>query len=150
MRLPIPSIRLLALALICTTGLLAAAPLALAADPVVGPSDRAAIREVVQAQLDAFQHDDGTKAFSYAAPMIRDMFHTPDIFMSMVKSGYAPVYRPRQVEFGAIETIDGSPVQHVFLVGPDGANVDALYYMERQSDGKWLIKGCELRQSNSA
>jgi hypothetical protein len=121
-----------------------------AADPALSAADRTAIHQVVQGQLDAFQHDDGTKAFSFAAPAIQDVFHTPDIFMSMVKTGYAPVYRSRQVEFGAIETIDGSPVQHVFLVGPDGANVDALYYMEHEGDGNWRIKGCELRQSNSA
>jgi len=149
MRLPSPSIRLLVAAAIYAAGL-SVAPGTQAADAVVGPADRAAIHEVVQGQLEAFQHDDGSKAFSYAAPMIREMFQTPDIFMDMVKSGYAPVYRPKQVEFGGIETIDGSPVQHVFLIGPDGANIDALYYMEHETDGTWRIKGCELRQSNSA
>ena len=121
-----------------------------AADPPVSPADRAAIRDVVQSQLDAFQKDDGERAFSFASPTIRSMFMTSTNFMDMVKSGYAPVYRPRQVQFGPVETIEGVIVQHVFLVGPDGDSVDALYSMQRQSDGSWRIDGCELRQGGAA
>jgi hypothetical protein len=119
-------------------------------DAAIGPADGAAIRQVIQNQLAAFQHDDGAAAFNDATPMIRGMFRTPDIFMSMVKSGYQPVYRPRQVEFGAIDTVDGQPTQHVMIVGPDGAQVEALYFMEHEKDGRWLINGCELKPGYQA
>jgi hypothetical protein len=139
----------LAIAASIAISIWAAAP-ARAADQAIGAADSAAIRQVIENQLNAFQRDDGVKAFSYAAPTIRDIFQSPENFMNMVRSGYAPVYRPRKVEFGAIDTIDGSPVQHVFVVGPDGTNVDALYYMEREPDGSWRIKGCELKASYQA
>ena len=62
-------------------------------------ADAAAIRQVVEAQLAAFQRDDGVAAFGYASPSIQEQFNNPDVFMEMVRTGYAPVYRPREVEF---------------------------------------------------
>ena len=62
-------------------------------------ADAAAIRDVIEAQLKAFQADDGAQAFSYASPAIQSIFKDPDTFMSMVRAGYQPVYRPREVEF---------------------------------------------------
>ncbi len=52
--------------------------------------------------------------------------------------------RPRQVEFRDIIDIDGTPTQKVFIIGPDGAPVMALYPMEQQADGTWKISGCYL------
>ena len=58
-----------------------------------------AVRETVQAQLAAFAADDADLAFSYAAPVIRDMFQTPEKFMAMVQQTYPVVYRPAKVLF---------------------------------------------------
>jgi len=118
--------------------------------PAVGAADVAAIRQVIQDQLAAFQRDDGAAAFGYATPAIREMFRTPEIFMSMVKSGYQPVYRPRHVEFGIIDTVEGQLTQHLIVTGPDGAVVEALYFMEQQKDGTWLVNGCVLKPSYQA
>ena len=38
----------------------------------------------------------------------------------------------------------GQPTQEVVVVGPDGAVVLALYPMQLQPDGRWLINGCTL------
>ena len=110
----------------------------------VGEADRQAIRMVIEAQLGAFQRDDAVAAFAQASPSIQAMFQTPDRFMDMVRGGYRPVYRPRQVEFRDIIDLDGVPTQRVFIIGPDGAPIMALYPMELQSDGVWKIGGCYL------
>ena len=110
-------------------------------------SDRAAIREVVEDQLAAFQRDDGTAAFALASPHIRAEFGSVENFMEMVRTGYPPVYRPRDVAFGDVAITDGRIVQRVLLVGPDGIPVTALYTMERQQDGSWRIAGCTLVRS---
>ena len=107
-------------------------------------TDTAAIRAVVQAQLDAFQRDDHEAAFGYASPDIQDLFRTPEGFIAMVRQGYAPVYRPRQVLFRGVVTYRGQPAQEVYVVGPDGQAVIATYPMERQPDGTWRIDGCIL------
>jgi hypothetical protein len=107
-------------------------------------ADTTAIRAVVQGQLDAFRRDDQEAAFGFASPTIQDVFRTPEGFMAMVRQGYAPVYRPRQVLFQDIVTFRGQPTQRVYLVGPDGRAVIAYYLMERQPDGTWRIDGCIL------
>jgi len=107
-------------------------------------ADRGAIRAVVEDQLAAFQRDDGTAAFALASPHIREQFGSVENFMEMVRTGYQPVYRPREVAFGDVTITDGRIVQRVLLVGPDGIPVTALYTMERQPDGSWRIAGCTL------
>lgn len=118
-----------------------------AAAQEVSSADQAAIRQVIQSQLDAFQHDDASTAWSYASPSIQSMFGTPEIFMEMVRTGYQPVYRPREVEFRDLGDLGGTLVQDVFLIGPDGRPVIARYSMEQQPDGSWRINGCSLTQA---
>jgi len=132
--------RILALLLILTFAPAEARAIELAA------TDRSAIRDVVAAQLDAFQRDDGAAAFGYASPSIRELFRTAEGFMAMVREGYAPVYRPRRVDFAEIVEFRGYPTQRVRLVGPDGVPVIANYLMERQPDGTWRIDGVILEE----
>ncbi len=111
------------------------------------PGDRAAIQSVITGQLDAFQHDDAAGAFAQASPMIQEMFGTPGNFLTMVQSGYPPVYRSKQSVFAGLDQEDGRIVQRVELVGPDGRDYLALYTMEQQPDGSWKINGCQLTAS---
>ena len=113
----------------------------------LGAVDRAAIHAVVEQQLAAFQRDDGGAAFGFASPTIQQQFQSSDNFMRMVRTGYQPVYRPREVQFGAIVAVDGVIIQRVELVGPDGAPTLAHYVMQRQPDGSWRINGCFLTAS---
>jgi len=121
-----------------------AATYAQAAEP--DAADKAAIRTVVEAQLAAFKQDDASAAFSFASPRIKAIFKDADNFMRMVKQDYQPVYRPKAVSFRNLETIEGNLVQPVLVIGPSGAPVTALYIMEKQDDGSWLIGGCVLAQ----
>lgn len=107
-------------------------------------TDRSSIRDVIESQLAAFQRDDGARAFSYASPSVRGRFGTPERFMHMVRTGYAPVYRPREVAFRDLVVAGEVPAQKVLLVGPDGVPVMAIYPMQRQADGSWKIDGCVL------
>jgi hypothetical protein len=132
--------------------LLIAAPLdAAQADDgaAVAPDSAAAgaIRSVIENQLDAFLADDGVRAFSFASPDIQSQFGSPEPFMSMVRTGYAPVYRPQAVEFLDLLAAPGGLVQQVHVVGPDGNAVIAHYLMEQQPDGSWRIAGCMLTQA---
>jgi hypothetical protein len=110
----------------------------------VGDADKAAIRSIIQSQMAAFQKDDAAAAFAFATPLLRTRFGSADNFMAMVRQGYQPVYRPSQVSFGILEQTADSVIQHVLVVGPDGEVHEALYFLERQPDGSWLIGGCLL------
>jgi len=106
--------------------------------------DRAAIEAVIAGQIEAFRRDDGEAAYAYAAPNIKALFPTAEIFMRMVRSGYLPVYRPQAVRFAELVIENGEVVQRVLLRGPDGRAHLALYTMERQADGSWRIAAVVL------
>ena len=107
-------------------------------------TDRVAIRTVIERQLDALRQDDAASAFALASPEIQAKFETPERFLTMVRTSYQPVYRPRQVVFRDLTTLEGQPTQAVLLVGPDGVPVLALYPMQQQPDGSWKTAGCYL------
>ena len=107
-------------------------------------TDVTAAQGVIRAQEQAFARDDAAAAYSHAAPAIREIFPAPDIFMSMVQNGYAPVYRHRSFEFGESRS-DGNWIsQHVHIIDANGEAWEALYTLEQQSDGSYKITGCSL------
>jgi len=124
--------------------LLAVAPLHVAAQSAVSPEDARAVREVIEAQIDAFRKDDAARAFSLATPGIREKFGSPEKFMDMVRSSYAVVYRPASVAFEAPVAIDGQILQPVRMTDAEGRAWLAVYPMQRQPDGSWRTNGCQL------
>ena len=128
--------------------LLAAIALALAAFSAsaqpVSPADAAAIRKVIELQLEAFRNDDAPRAFSYATEGIREVFGSPERFMAMVKSDYPVVYRPARVAFESPEVYGGELLQPVRMTDAEGRPWIAVYPMQREADGSWRINGCRL------
>lgn len=110
-------------------------------------ADQAAIRQVIQSQIAAFQKDDGPTAYGYASPTIQQKFSNPEVFMQMVKTGYSAVYHPRTVEFRDLKVENGRLLQEVFVIGPDGNPALAIYEMQQQPDGSWRINGCWLTRA---
>ena len=107
--------------------------------------DKAEFQRIITAQITAFKADDGPAAYDFAAPVVRNIFPTPEIFMTMVKQGYPQVYRPQSFNFTeALIDPMGRPAQKMTVVGPDGKSYIALYSMEKQPDSTWRISGCTL------
>jgi len=117
------------------------------AEPHVAGVDAKAIRVVVQGQLDAFASDDGAKAFSYAARGVRGQFGSPEVFMAMVREGYAVVYRPAAVNFLPAYREGSETFQPVRMTDGGGLVWLALYKMEKQKNGLWRIAGCSLART---
>ena len=118
--------------------------------PAHAADDVANAQSVIRAQEQAFVHDDAAAAYSYAAPAIKQIFTAPDIFMSMVQSGYAPVYRHKSFEFGESKTEGSSVAQRVHIIDADGEAWEALYTLEQQADGSYKITGCSLLKAGQA
>ena len=133
--------------LLIATLLLGVVTLAGAAE--VSRKDSAAIRAVIQEQLDAFARDDAARAFALATPGIRARFGTPEAFLEMVRAAYPVVYRPRSVEFDASVILEGEVMQPVRMIDAEGRAWIALYPMERQANGTWRINGCQLARLNA-
>lgn len=144
---PRPAVYALAAALAVTV----LAPARLAADSAIilaqsaqDPATTRAIRDIIRDQMAAFRRDDAAAAFQDASPFIQGRFQSPGIFLDMVRNGYAPVYRPQQVEFRDLVPAEDGLDQRVFVLGPDGLAYLAHYLMQRQPDGGWKINGCIL------
>ncbi len=117
-----------------------AAGAALLAEP-----DARAVRQVVEAQLEAFAADDADRAFSYASASIQAQFGDANNFMAMVRRGYPMVIRPAavsffqpQIEIGTTATV----TQLVQLRDHEGRLWMATYVLERQTGAGWRIGGC--------
>jgi hypothetical protein len=79
-------------------------------------ADRVAIRAVIERQLEAFRQEDAAAAFALASPEIQVKYGRPENFMTMVKTFYEPVYRPRRMGgFTDLHVIDGQPTQPVLM-----------------------------------
>ena len=132
--------RLVAVLLFCITVLSGA----LHAKDAPPEADVAGVQAVISGQMEAFKRDDGEAAFAYAAPGIKSIFASPEIFMEMVRQQYAPVYRPQFVEFLKPFAIGDHFVQPLILTGENGVTVLARYSLRRQSSGDWRIIGVSL------
>lgn len=104
--------------------------------------DEKNVREVVQGQLDALARDDADKAFSYAAPNVRQAVGTASGFLAMVRDGYPVVYRPASVAFLKPEGQGDQVVQRVHMLDADGESWLAIYSLQRQPNKAWRITGC--------
>ena len=109
--------------------------------------DIGAAQSIIRAQEEAFTRDYAPTAYSFAAPGIQSFYRSPDSFMSMVRNGYAPVYRHRSFVFGEARIVDGKILQEVQIIDADGVAWDALYTLETQADGSLKISACILKKA---
>ena len=113
--------------------------------PAMADGDSSAnetFKSIITEQLQAIARDDGASAYAEDAPNVQQIFPSPEVFMGMVQSGYPPIYRNKQYNFGDAGTDElGRPFQKVEILGMDGARYTAIYFMERQADGSWKISG---------
>jgi hypothetical protein len=67
-----------------------------------------------------------------------------------VQRAYAPVYRHKSFEFGEARAADGQVAQRVHIIDANGQPWEALYTLERQSDGSFKIIGCTLLKAGES
>jgi hypothetical protein len=129
-------------ALILCLGLAAPA----VAQSAITAEDLAAIRGVINRQIEAFRRDDAREAFALVSPDVQETFGTPERFLDTVRVSYRAVYRPSAVVFLDLLVIGYDVVQRVQVTDRSGAVWVASYAMQRQRDGSWRTNGCHLVQ----
>lgn len=142
---------------VCLLALMANASLAASAPPVpatspmraagLAASDEKNIRAVVQGQLDALARDDAAKAFSFAAPNVREALGTVPRFMDLVQRGYPVVYRPASVAYLKAEGRQDQAIQRVQMTDQAGEPWLATYTLQRQKNRSWRITGCTVTEN---
>ncbi len=108
-------------------------------------ADEAAIRDVISSQIEAFKADDFAAAFEFASPTIQGLFRTPENFGTMVRQGYPMVWRPEDVTFLSLETINGQLWQSVLIRDQQG-RAHVLEYQMQPGEAGWKINAVRFRQ----
>lgn len=136
--------------------LLATAPLATFApnqargEPGPGRGNGPESRAIIERQLDAFQRDAWAEAYSFAAPEIRQIFPSAEIFADMVRGAYPMVYRPSGVDFLEDSPAGAAEHRHLLrLIDADGEAHLALYEL-RLVNGAWRISGVRVMKEPAA
>lgn len=106
----------------------------------------AGIEGTIRGQIDAFLADDFATAFTYASPMIRSIFRTPENFGLMVRQGYPMVWRPSDLRFLDQREAGGRHYQRVQILDQAGVPFIAEYEMIETEKG-WLINGVRIERA---
>lgn len=127
--------RQLLLILACCAGL---------AGPAQAQSDE--IEAVIGNQIEAFLADDFATAFTFASPMIREIFRTPENFGSMVRNGYPMVWRPAEIRYLGLEERGGDLWQLVRVTDRQGLAHVLAYQMVNLESG-WKINAVQVLET---
>lgn len=107
-------------------------------------ADAIKVRTVIAAQLAAFASDDARKAFSFAAPNVREAAGSATGFLAMVRRDYPVVYRPASIAYLKPEGMDDEVLQRVQMLDANGDSWLAVYSLQRQKGNIWRITGCAI------
>ena len=107
-------------------------------------ADAKSVRQVIEAQLAAFASDDAPKAFSFAAPNVREAAGSASSFLTMVRRDYPVVYRPASTAFLKPEGAGDEVLQRVQMLDASGDSWLAIYSLQRQKGNVWRITGCAV------
>lgn len=118
----------------------------IAQSDTINTEERQTVQTVIKNQITAFLAEDSDTAFQFAAPNIKKVFPTADVFMEMVKRSYQPVYKPNQYRFGKTHHDNSRIAQSVFIEDSNGIAYEAIYELRKQENGKWLISGVYLQK----
>lgn len=101
------------------------------------------IQNTIQNQLDAFQADDFARAFTFASPLIKGIFGSPENFGAMVSQGYPMVYRNSDVTMLELREVAGNLWQRVMITDQSGRTHLLDYQMIETAEG-WQINAVQL------
>jgi hypothetical protein len=105
----------------------------------VASADLKAVQLVINSQISALKSGDYLSAYSFAAPNVKQAFPSAKIFISMVESGYRPLYRHSSYVFGK-NTVSNGEVYQEIIVSDDTRKLwQFIYTLSRQQDQNWKV-----------
>lgn len=108
-----------------------------------------AVRAVVVSQFEAFADDDAERAFSLTTRALRQRFGGAQQFITNIRNEYSMIYRPTTVEYYDIDEIADKVYLPVQVSDVRGEYWLAMYEVQRQRDGTWLINGSVVSRSRN-
>ena len=100
-------------------------------------------QSIIESQIQAFLDENAELAYSYAAPLIKMKFNSPQEFMYMVRNYYEPVYNPNQFQFLDAKYFEGAIFHQLQVISQKNESFLATYSLI-QDECKWKISGCAV------
>lgn len=98
------------------------------------------IQNVIREQLRDLSNLDGDRALLRLTRARRR--GTGPHFLRSIANAYPQLARAWKVQFGELQEVDGRHAMPVRVTAWDHSTLEAIYLVERQRDGTWLIDGC--------
>lgn len=109
-------------------------------------ADAVGVQAAVKGQLAALAANDAKRAFSFAAPNVRERVVTAQRFMQMVRAGYPLLLQPSHVHLLVPHRLpDGTAVQQAQMQDARGDSWLVTYTLRQQKDRAWRISGCDIQ-----
>lgn len=102
------------------------------------------IRSSIRGHLHAATARDAERLFDTLTPVIKDYYGNSNAFLSILTKQLEPLANAKNFSFTSIEREANDAVQSVILTGPKGHEWLATFKLQRQSDGVWAIRGCQV------
>ena len=100
-------------------------------------------QSIIESQIQAFLDENAELEYSYAAPLIKMKFNSPQEFMYMVRNYYEPVYNPKQFQFLDAKYFEGAIFHQLQVISQKNESFLATYSLI-QDEGNWKISGCAV------
>ena len=97
----------------------------------------AAVRKVIQSQLDAFGKNDFKAAYGFAHSGVKGQF-TQLQFEQMVRGNFAQMLKPKEVFIGGADGDGAGAEVQVILTDEKGKRSGFQYHLEKEN-GEWRI-----------
>lgn len=110
---------------------------------------RILIENAITQQITAFLNRDAEQAWSFAHPVIKMQFRSPERFMRMASRGYAPLFNFTELDFSELEQIHVGWHQTLFLRDESGGWYELHYRLEETNENEMLITGVAIEAINS-
>jgi hypothetical protein len=109
----------------------------------ISESDKVAIRQLIEKQLQAFQQQDEATAFSLTSPTIQKKFARQD-FIKAIAEKYSAMTQPRSIMFRGFTLINNFPALVSTVMDREGTLFQGIFIVQQQRDYSWRIHGYEL------
>ena len=109
----------------------------------ISENDKAAIRQIIEQQLQALQTNDAEIVLSLMSPSIQGKFEPRD-FMAMVQNKYHAIIKPRSIMFRGFTLVNNFPALISMIMDQRGELIQVIFVVQHQQDYSWRIHGYEL------
>ncbi|MEM8831428.1 MAG: DUF4864 domain-containing protein [Cyanobacteria bacterium P01_G01_bin.19] len=109
----------------------------------ISENDKAAIRQLIEKQLKAFQQKDVATAFALTSPSIQQKYERND-FINTIESKYDAIAQPRSIMFRGFTLINNYPALVSMIMNQAGELAQGVFIVQHQPDYSWRIHGYDL------